>query len=212
MGKDVSVKYVFLDVVDYSSRTIEKQYTIVTLLQEIVRTSVTTLIKYNWLYESLHDYCEFLPTGDGMCIAIKNRHDDDIAVLVALKILENLYTYNSQNEDMQFEIRIGININKDIEYIDINDAPNFAGRGINLAQRIMDMSDGGNILVSSSVYEILGQRDKYHDKFRDLGEWVLKKEKLRLYQYIDESNKALNNKPPNNNHNHITANVKKRKN
>jgi class 3 adenylate cyclase len=196
MGKDVSVKYVFLDVVDYTTRTIEKQHKIVTMLQQIVRSAVAPLIKYNWMYESLHDYCVFLPTGDGMCIAIKNRQDDDIALIVALKIFENIHIHNSENEDLQFEVRAGINANKDIEYIDINDAPNFAGRGINMAQRIMNLCDGGNILVSSSVYETLAQRDKYHDKFRDLGEQLSKRDKIKIYQYVDESSEMLNNDIP----------------
>src|SRR5438876_10940737 len=104
----------------------------------------------------------FIPTGDGLCIALINtegRYRYDIHMLVALNILESLEDYNrSQPDEMRrFHVRIGINSNEDNLINDINARPNLAGAGISLASRIMDKADGSQILVGESVFERLQQ-------------------------------------------------------
>ena len=40
---------------------------------------------------------------------------------------------------------------------DVNDKTNFAGSGINVAQRVLDCGDAGHILLSAHVAEDLAQ-------------------------------------------------------
>ncbi|MDQ6809520.1 MAG: hypothetical protein M3Z64_08890 [Verrucomicrobiota bacterium] len=44
---------------------------------------------------------------------------------------------------------------------DVNDGTNFAGAGINLAQRVMDCGDGGHILLSQRVAEDLAHYQEW---------------------------------------------------
>ena len=147
----VPAKYIFLDVVGFTyNRSVEAQSDIVHSLNEIVKAS---LDEY-----SIHDDNRiFLPTGDGICIALLNiecLHDIasayDIHVKIALGILKRLEEHNTSTEDVQrkFKLRIGINENIDNLVEDVNGNRNVAGDGINLAQRVMSLADGNQILIS----------------------------------------------------------------
>jgi hypothetical protein len=111
----------------------------------------------------------FLPTGDGICVALVNVETPyDIHLQLALSVLEQLEAYNSQTTDTmrKFQIRLGINANIDNLVVDINGNKNVAGAGINLAQRIMNIADGNQILVGDAVFQTLGQREKYMNSFK----------------------------------------------
>ena len=66
----------------------------------------------------------------------------------------------------KFHVRIGINENVDNLIIDINGKLNVAGSGINMSQRIMSCCDGGQILISQTVYEFLSAREEYMNLFK----------------------------------------------
>jgi class 3 adenylate cyclase len=53
---------------------------------------------------------------------------------------------------------------------DVNDRPNFAGAGINIAQRVMDCADAGHILLSQHVAEDLAQYAEWEPALHPLGE------------------------------------------
>ena len=57
---------------------------------------------------------------------------------------------------------------------DINDARNVAGGGINIAQRVMDCGDGGHILISKVVADVLDQVSTWKPALHDLGEAEVK--------------------------------------
>src|SRR6059058_1696940 len=57
---------------------------------------------------------------------------------------------------------------------DVNDKTNFAGSGINVAQRVLDCSDAGHILLSAHVAEDLAQYRKWQPCLHDLGECEVK--------------------------------------
>ncbi|MGA9644941.1 MAG: adenylate/guanylate cyclase domain-containing protein, partial [Candidatus Korobacteraceae bacterium] len=160
----VRAKYVFLDIVNYShGRSAEAQADIITVLNRVVdeSTQATALAKEQYLY---------LPTGDGICIAILDpaaRYD--IHLEIALSILERVAAHNDSTEDTmrQFQVRIGLNENVDNRVTDINGDLNIAGAGINTAQRIMSAGDGGQIIVGESVYETLRHHEKYMRSFHN---------------------------------------------
>jgi TolB-like protein len=56
------------------------------------------------------------------------------------------------------------------EVRDVNDRPNVAGAGINLARRVMDWGDAGHILLSKRVAEDLAHSRQWGRYLHDLGE------------------------------------------
>lgn len=111
----------------------------------------------------------YVPTGDGICVALLNVGDPcDTQMQIALAILAGLHEHNAQtaDEQLKFEVRIGINANRDNVIVDINGRPNVAGAGINECSRIMGKADGGQILVGDPVFKSLMQRGKYASAFR----------------------------------------------
>jgi hypothetical protein len=187
------VKYVFLDVVAYTKRTIELQCDITKALNGIVKSTINR-------YEIGDDSVIYIPTGDGICIALVDvTLPYDIHVKVALEILRKIWVYNKPqgNNMRKFEVRIGINQCDDNLLEDINGRRNVAGAGINNARRIMDLADGNQILVSRSVYDTLHQRKQYSGAFSNrFAKTVKHGVILEVYQLIRANVAGLNVNPP----------------
>src|SRR5438046_10526062 len=66
------------------------------------------------------------------------------------------------------------------QVIDVNDRSNFAGAGINIAQRVLDCGDAGHILLSKHVADTLGEYRHWQPYLHDLGECEVK-HGLRLH-------------------------------
>ena len=199
-----SIKYVFLDIVDYTKRSVEAQSDIVSILNDIIKKSVKDKgIDLNDEGKDEYSFDEeviFIPAGDGICIAIRNHLTYDIHILIALDILLNIQRYNEDQEDTQrkFNVRMGVNENTDNIIEDINGRTNVAGSGVNIASRIMDNADGNQILISESVYNILYARENYMDSFRRYEATIKHEKKIPVYQYIKEGHEGLNINVPSN--------------
>ena len=178
-----NVKYIYLDVEKYSRvRSVEAQVEIIKILNSIVENSVHEVVKDD------NDII-YLPTGDGICIALLNPNlPYDSHLLVSLLILEKIHEHNQSTTDemRQFAIRIGINENVDNIVKDINGKMNVTGAGINMAQRIMGLADGNQILIAQSVYETFQYREKYMRSFKHFQAIVKHGIKLNVYQLIKE--------------------------
>ncbi len=181
-AKTALVKYIFLDVVNYShERSVEAQTEIINTLNHIVKE---TIEPFNLNQENLI----YLPTGDGICICIINTLDPyDIHLQIAITILQKLDVYNNQQDDKKrkFDLRIGINENQDNIITDINEHTNIAGAGINYAQRIMGMAGNNQIFVGQSVYEQLVQREKYNNNFHSETQIIKHDIPYTAYHYIN---------------------------
>jgi hypothetical protein len=189
MASDVTVyaKYIFLDIVKYSTRSVEGQTTIIKALNKIVEQVANE-------YKIDADHAIYIPTGDGMCIGLINvTNPYDIHIRISLDILKLINEYNKKEKVpmRKFDVRIGINENDDNLVIDINGKRNFAGSGINIAQRIMNCGDANMILVSSSVKDRLSARDAYLNKFKGYKVTIKHGEKITVYQFIDDSIRYL---------------------
>jgi len=184
---------VFLDVVAYTKRTIETQCDIIRVLNGVVKSTINR-------YKIEDDAVIYIPTGDGICIALLNATLlYDIHVIIALDILRRIWAYNESKSDNigKFEVRIGINQSDDSLLQDINDRENVAGAGINNARRIMDLADGSQILVSRTVYDTLYQRRKYFGAFSNAFMKTVKHDVvLETYQLIKANIAGLNVNTP----------------
>jgi len=142
----------------------------------------------------------YLPTGDGICIALLNLEAQpyDVHMQVALGILRRLDRHNSElnNENLRVELRVGINANRDNLFMDINCRRNLAGAGINESQRIMDKADGGQILVGDAIFSILKQRNQYVSAFRSYLATVKHGLALRVHQFVADGHPYVNTEVP----------------
>lgn len=184
------IRYVFLDVVGFTHRrSVEAQAEIVDVLNSIVRESVSTIE----CDEIIH-----IPTGDGMAICIVGRSPYDSHILVALAVLSRIRIHNESIKDKmrQFEVRIGVNENSDNILVDINAARNIAGAGINLAARIMDLADAGQVIVSTGVHDVLSIREKYMESFRRYEAHVKHGRAITVFQLISDDEPGLNTDSP----------------
>jgi hypothetical protein len=189
----IPVKYIFLDIVAYTKSTIEAQCYIIKTLNRIVKGALNR-------YHISDDSVIYIPTGDGMCIALLGAGlEYDIHMTVAQEILRRVHVNNSRVNLgwKKFDIRIGINQADDNIVTDINGDKNVAGAGINNARRIMDLADANQILVSSTVYENLRFRKEYYHAF---GTKFTKRVKhglvLDIYQLVQGNITGLNVETP----------------
>ena len=189
----VLVQYVFLDVVRFTQgRTTEAQADIIAKLNEIVVSALDSL-------NVPKERRIFSPSGDGLAIALLQPDQFDLGLSLALDILKRLHGYNSGIEDKRrrFEVRVGINQNIDNLLMDINGNRNVVGRGINQAQRIMDLAEGSQVLMGDSVYEVLCEREYYDKHFRSLPGTDKHGNRFNVHQLIQPADEAwLNTEVP----------------
>ena len=107
-----------------------------------------------------------LPTGDGMALLFFENLEQPVRC--ALEVSAGL----RQRPDIQ--VRMGIHSGPVNQVPDVNDRPNFAGAGINIAQRVMDSGDAGHILLSKHVADDLAQYAYRQPALHDLGECEVK--------------------------------------
>jgi class 3 adenylate cyclase len=161
--KTKSAKYIFLDVVGFTqNRSVEAQTDIIEVLNRVVLEVISK-------YKIEPNDRILLPTGDGICLVLLGlEHSYDVHIQIALSLIEAIEGHNAVAEDDQrkFKIRVGINSNVDNLVTDVNGSRNIAGAGINLAQRVMSVADGNQILVGQPVFDTLSQRERYMHAFR----------------------------------------------
>src|SRR5437867_6980183 len=85
-------------------------------------------------------------------------------------------------EQPHIQLRMGVHSGPVNRITDVNDKTNFAGSGINVAQRVLDCGEAGHILLSGHVAEDLAQYRHWQPFLHDLGECEVK-HGLRLHLF-----------------------------
>jgi TolB-like protein/class 3 adenylate cyclase/Tfp pilus assembly protein PilF len=150
----------FIDVVGYSKRLINEQTAVMVELNRVVRETP------HFRAAEAAGRLIRIPTGDGMALVFSNT--PEAPVQCALEICKALRAHPG------IHVRMGIHSGPVDAVHDVNDRPNVAGTGINIAQRIMDCADAGHILLSKRVAEDLSQYAHWHPRLHDLGEIEMK--------------------------------------
>lgn len=150
----------FMDIVGYSKLLIDEQTRQMQELQDIVIAT-----KECARVRPTGDLIR-LPTGDGMALVF--FRDPEAPVRAAVEISRALKAHSA------IELRMGIHSGLVYRIADINTNMNVAGRGINMAQRVMDCGDNGHILLSKSLADDLGQLARWSEYLDDLGEAEVK--------------------------------------
>ena len=145
----------FIDIVGYSKLSINEQHAAVEELGQIVRASeqfqraeaASRLLK--------------IPTGDGMALVFYTS--PEAPAQCAVEIGRTL------KEHPRLQLRMGIHSGPVSGVVDVNNRPNLAGAGLNMAQRVMDCGNAGHILLSKHVAEDLEEYEQWRPLLHDLG-------------------------------------------
>src|SRR5213595_3471198 len=107
-----------------------------------------------------------VPTGDGMVLAFFTSPDAPLRCAVAIS--------QALQGTKQLPLRMGIHSGPVDPVSDVNDRPNVAGAGINMAQRVMDCGDAGHILLSKRAADDLESYSRWRPHLQHLGECEVK--------------------------------------
>jgi len=149
-----------MDVVGYSKRLIDEQSRILADLNRAVRG--TTRFRVSQAAKKIVS----LPTGDGMILVFFG--EPEAAVECAIEISSALKGFP------EIDLRMGIHSGPVSRVTDVNEAPNLAGAGIDVAQRVMDCGDAGHILLSRRVAYDLAPLPRWNRHFFEIGDCEVK--------------------------------------
>src|SRR5258708_2074322 len=145
----------FIDLVGYSKLSINEQHALVEELNEVVRTSD------QFQRSEASDRLLKIATGDGMALVFYTS--PEAPAHCALEISRAL------KEHPRLHVRMGVHSGPVSGVVDVNNRPNLAGAGLNMAQRVMNCGDAGHILVSKHVAEDLEEYEHWRPLLHDLG-------------------------------------------
>src|SRR5207249_10716108 len=107
-----------------------------------------------------------IATGDGMALVFYTSPEAPAHCAFEIS--------RARMERSRLQLRMGIHSGPVSGVVDVNNRPNLAGAGINIAQRVMDCGDAGHILVSKHVAEDLDEYEQWRPLLHDLGECEVK--------------------------------------
>jgi TolB-like protein/class 3 adenylate cyclase/Tfp pilus assembly protein PilF len=149
-----------IDVVGYSKLLVDEQIELLQELNQIVRSTEC------FRMAETSGRLIRVPTGDGMALLFFRSAEEPVRC--ALEISRTL------QDHQHIQVRMGVHSGPVNPVTDVNEKTNFAGSGINIAQRVMDCGDAGHILLSKHVAEDLAEYRHWHPYLHDLGECEVK--------------------------------------
>ncbi len=155
-----------VDVVGYSRLLVNEEIEFLEELNQIVRSTEC------FRAAEASGKLRRVPTGDGMALLF--FHSPEEPVRCALEISRIL------QDHPHIQVRMGVHSGPVNRVTDVNDKTNFAGSGMNVAQRVLDCGDSGHILLSGHVAEDLAEYRHWQPHLHDLGECEVK-HGLRLH-------------------------------
>ncbi len=145
----------FLDIVDYSKRSIDDQQHMKQTFNELLARALEPVPPRDFIV---------LDTGDGAAIAFLG--DPEHALSAGIAVRKSIASLPPEI----LSVRMGINLGPVRLVWDINAQMNILGDGINVAQRVMSFAKPGQLLASRSFYEVVSRLSRdYASLFSDLG-------------------------------------------
>lgn len=150
----------FIDIVGYSKLSIDRQRTVVELLNSNVRQSAA------FKTAEAQRRLTRLPTGDGMALVFFGNPESPVKCAMEIA--------RGTADQADLKLRMGIHSGPVSHTRDVNDNSNLAGTGINVAQRVVACGDAGHILLSKHAAEDLANFPRWQSLLHDLGECEVK--------------------------------------
>ena len=137
-----NMQFILFDVVEYSRNLLQKQKSIMQVFTKII---ADVLIEYH------ETDCKKISIGYGVILCLKDTSTNVIKLVKS--VIEKLKTQNDKSTDTKFTIRTAINYGSVLEYQDINNYLNLAGKGINIVSRMLREIEEEQILISNDFYK-----------------------------------------------------------
>jgi TolB-like protein/class 3 adenylate cyclase/Tfp pilus assembly protein PilF len=150
----------FIDIVGYSKLSINEQHAAVEELNRIVRASE------QFQRAEAANRLIRIPTGDGMVLVFSTSPEAPAQCAVEIS--------GALKEHPRLQVRMGIHSGPVSGIVDVNERANLAGAGINMAKRVMDCGDAGQILLSHHVAEDLAEYERWRPFLHDIGTFEVK--------------------------------------
>src|SRR5438046_6146718 len=170
-----------IDVVGYSKLLVNEEIELLQELNQIVRdTECFRAAEASGKFDRVS-------TGDGMALLFFRSPEEPVRC--ALEISKTL------QDHPRIQVRMGVHSGPVNRVTDVNDKTNFAGSGINVAQRVLDCGDAGHILLSGHVAADLAEYRHWQPYLHDLGECEVK-HGLRMHLFnLHKDNRGNSNAP-----------------
>src|SRR5881392_1227246 len=145
----------FIDIVGYSKLSINDQNAAVEELSQVARGSEQ--------FQKAEAAGRLLKiaTGDGMALVFYTSPEAPAQCAVEIS--------RAGKDHPRLRLRMGIHSGPVSGVVDVNNRPNLAGAGLNMAQRVMDCGNTGHILLSKHVAEDLEEYEQWRPLLHDLG-------------------------------------------
>ena len=179
----LDANFFFTDIVGLSSPllSVRKQIQKIELLNNII--SICPTFKKNMNKK-------ILPTGDGMAIGFISNPEAPLELSVELHKQLNSENKKISDSDSKLSVRIGIASGSVFIVNDINNNQNIWGPGIIFARRVMDIGEGGHILIEGGLAQnLISLDDKYMKIVHYVGENKIKHgQVIKIYSAYDYKN------------------------
>lgn len=136
---------VFIDIVKYSTQHVEQQVVVKEHFNNVLRDAIENVAPNERI---------ILDTGDGAAVCFLGDPEE---AFFAAWFVRNAVLENAKGGDVPYQVRIGVNLGPVRVVKDINGNLNVLGDGINDAQRVMNIAQNDQVLVSRSFYEVVSK-------------------------------------------------------
>lgn len=142
MRKNVLGTIMFMDLVSYSTYSLDQQVLMKALFNELIAKAIAGVKESSRI---------MLDTGDGAAICFLGDPEEALqSALLMRDLLVHKY-------GKKMSMRVGLHLGPIRMMMDINNRVNVVGDGINVAQRVMDFSKPNQIVVSRAYYDVISQ-------------------------------------------------------
>jgi len=142
LRKNVLGTIMFLDLVSYSTYSVDQQVVVKSLFNELITKAIGGVKESSRI---------MIDTGDGAAICFLG--DPEEALQSALLLRDLL----AQKYGRRLSLRVGLHLGPIRMVFDINNRVNVVGDGINVAQRIMDFAKPNQVVVSRAYYDVISR-------------------------------------------------------
>ena len=142
LRKNVLGTIMFLDLVAYSTYSMEQQVAVKARFNELINNTLKGIAE---------DSRIVIDTGDGAAVCFLGDPEEALQAALLLRSLL-LHKYGQA-----LSVRIGLHLGPMRMVFDINNRVNVVGDGINVAQRIMDFAKPNQIVVSRAYYDVVSR-------------------------------------------------------
>lgn len=140
MRKNVLGTIMFMDLVSYSTYSLDQQVLMKALFNELIGKAIAGVKESSRI---------MLDTGDGAAICFLGDPEEALqSALLMRDLLVHKY-------GKKMSMRVGLHLGPIRMVMDINNRVNVLGDGINVAQRVMDFSKPNQIVVSRAYYDVI---------------------------------------------------------